>query len=188
MSLVRSIARPLLAAPFIYEGVQTARRPERVVEILPVSLADLEAQVEKTQISASADQLLRATGAVAAIAGTAFALNKAPRLSAAVLLATTTLGLAGRKKVWELRGEEQLEEIRSIAGDLGLFGGILLAVVDTDGKPSLAYRVDKLIAQGQKAAAQKQRELEKAKGKNSSKASKTLDDLDRSLAKKINRA
>lgn len=188
MSLVRSIARPLLALPFVYEGVQTARSPERVVEILPVSIADLDAQVQKTQIPASAEQLLRATGAVAAVAGTAFALNKAPRVAAAALLVTTTVGLTGRKRVWELEGEQQMAEIRSILGDLGLFGGIMLAVVDTDGKPSTAYRVEKLIERGQKAAAQKQREMEKSGKKNKSKASKSLDELDRSLAKKIKSA
>lgn len=188
MSLVRSIARPLLAAPFIYEGVQEVLHPERAVEIFPVSMSDLNEQINKTSLPTSAEQIFRISGAVSAIAGTALALNKAPRLAAFALLASTTVGLAGRKKVWELKGDARLEEIRAILGDLGLLGGALLAVVDTDGKPSLAYRVDKMIERGQKAAAEKQRELEKASKLGKSKTQKSLDALDRKLAKKIKAA
>lgn len=188
MSLVRRIARPLLAAPFIFEGVQTAIRPDRVLDALPVTIADIDEQVSKSPLQTDAETILRAAGGLAAVAGAAFALNKKPRLASATLLLTTTVGLAGRKRVWELKGTERTEELRAIAGDLGLLGGILLAAVDTDGKPSLAYRVDKAIERAQKSAAEKQRELEKAAKKNKKKSSKSLDELDRTLAKKIKRA
>ena len=183
MSLVRRIARPLLAAPFIFEGVQTAIRPDRVLDALPVTIADIDEQVSKSPLPTDAETILRAAGGLAAVAGAAFALNKKPRLASATLLLTTTVGLAGRKRVWELKGTERTEELRAIAGDLGL-----LAAVDTDGKPSLAYRVDKAIERAQKSAAEKQRELEKAAKKNKKKSSKSLDELDRTLAKKIKSA
>ena len=150
MSLVRRIARPLLAAPFIFEGVQTAIRPDRVLDALPVTIADIDEQVSKSPLPTDAETILRTAGGLAAVAGAAFALNKKPRLASATLLLTTTVGLAGRKRVWELKGTERTEELRAIAGDLGLLGGILLAAVDTDGKPSLAYRVDKAIERAQK--------------------------------------
>lgn len=192
MSIVRSLARPLLAAPFIYEGVQTFQQPERVLAGLPVSFADVDAQLAKTSVPADAETILKVAGGVAAVAGTALALNKVPRVAALALLATTSVGLAGRKRVWELEGTERLEELKAIAGDLGLLGGVLLAAVDTDGKPSLAYRVDKLIERGQKSAEKRQREIAKAGKKlgGSSKKSTTsfLDELDAALAKKIKAA
>src|SRR5699024_12357049 len=80
------------------------------------------------------------------------------------LLATTSVGWAGRKKVWELRGEELTQELRSILTDAGLLGGVLLAVVDTERRPSLGYRANKMEERGQKRAAAKQREIEKRDG------------------------
>lgn len=188
MSLVRRIARPLLAAPFIFEGVQTALRPEHVLEGLDFSIDDVESQVAKTDLPVSAETMIRIAGGVAVVAGAALALNKRPRLAAVALLASTTVGVAGRKRLWELSGEERLAEIRSITGDLGLFGGVLLAVVDTDGRPSVAYRVEKMIDRGQKAAEQKKRELDKATKGGKKASSKAIAELDRTLAKKIKAA
>lgn len=188
MSLIRRVARPLIAAPFVYEGVQTAIRPQRAIEILPLTMEDLDKDLDKVNFPVDAETLIRVTGAVSAVSGLAFALNKKPRLAALVLLSTTFMAVAGRKKVWELEGPEQLEEARSILGDLGLLGGVLLATVDRDGKPSFAYRLDKMIERGQKSAQEKQRQLQKAAKKGKKRSSKALTELDRSLAKKIKKA
>ncbi|MDO5662473.1 MAG: hypothetical protein Q4G40_07255 [Brachybacterium sp.] len=167
MSLVRRMARPLLAAPFIMEGVRTAMRPEREIDVYPAAFEQIDHALEDSPVPSVVDArtIVRASGAIAAAAGLAYATNRAPRAAAAVLLVTTSVGWAGRRKVWELRGEARMEEIHAILRDAGLLGGVLLAVVDHDGRPSLGYRVEKLVERGQKNAAQKQRELEKKAGK-----------------------
>ena len=174
MSLVRRIARPLLAAPFILEGVRTAKNPEREIAVVPAAFAQVDKALENSSAPSFVDSrmIVRATGVVAAGAGVLYATNRAPRLSAALLLAATSVGLANRKRIWELTGEERMNELQSILTDAGLLGGVLLAVVDTDGTPSLGYRVNKLVERGQKAAEQKQKEIGKATDKLSRRASK----------------
>lgn len=166
MALVRRIARPLLAAPFVVEGVRTVLRPEREIDVCPEAFESVDSTLAKSSAPDFVDArtILRASGAVAAGAGLLYAANRCPRAAAATLLLTTSVGWAGRKKVWELRGEERAQEIRSIVTDAGLLGGVLLAVVDHDGKPSLGYKANEFVERSQKKAAAKQRELEKKTG------------------------
>lgn len=163
MALVRRIARPLLAAPFVFEGVRTVLRPEREIDVYPQAFDAVDSSLAKTSAPGFLDSrtIVRAAGAVAAGAGLMYATNRCPRTAAAALLLTTSVGWAGRKKVWELRGEERTQEIQAILTDAGLLGAVLLAVVDHDGRPSLGYQVNEFVERSQKKAAAKQRELEK---------------------------
>ncbi|MCS6710941.1 DoxX family protein [Brachybacterium sp. EF45031] len=177
MSVVRSIARPLLAAPFILEGVRTASDPERVLGVMPQATDQINQQFAASSAPSFLDAhtLVRATGVAAAAAGLMYANGTAPRLASALLLGTTSVGWAGRKRIWELSGEERLQELQSLLSDLGLIGGVLLAVVDHDGRPSLGYRLEKLAEQGRKKAERKQREAERAKaGKKAAKTAKKV--------------
>ncbi|MDN5822673.1 MAG: hypothetical protein L0H39_14465, partial [Brachybacterium sp.] len=112
MALVRRIARPLLAAPFIAEGVRTALRPEREIDVYPQAFDAVDSTLSKSSAPGFLDArtIVRATGVIAAGAGLMYATNRRPRAAAAALLLTTSVGWAGRKKVWELRGEERARE------------------------------------------------------------------------------
>lgn len=162
MSLIRRIARPALAAPFIVEGVRTAITPDRA-EVAPGTFDQVDGALEKTSTPAFVDTrtLLRVSGAVAATAGVLFAVGKSPRAAATVLLLTTTVGVSGRKKVWELKGTERTEEIQSILKDVALLGAVMIAAVDRDGKPSFAYQLGKYRDQAQKSAEKTQHQIEK---------------------------
>lgn len=192
MSLVRKLARPLIAAPFIYEGIRTARTPERATSVSPAAFAKADEYLHTTSLPSSVDSatIVRAAGALAAGAGVAYAAGKAPRLAAAVLLSTTTVGWAGRKKIWELSGEERAQEIQALLSDAGLLGGILLAVVDTDGRPSAAYRWNKFVDRAHKNAAVNKKKaqltsksLRKSADKFSTSAAKSFDSFSKSAAK-----
>lgn len=181
MSLVRRIARPLIAAPFVYEGVRTAITPERSTDVAPEAFAELDAQLQTTALPSSVDarMVFRAAGVMAATAGLAYASGRFPRLASLALLGTTTIGWAGRKRVWELRGEELTAEIEGILKDAGLLGSVLLAAVDTDGRPSTAYRWNRFVQRAQKNAA-----ANSAKAKMTSKSLRTsADSFSKSAAK-----
>lgn len=184
MALVRRIARPLLAAPFIVEGVRTVMRPERAIEVYPKAFDGVDSTIAKSSVPNVLDArtIVRGAGAVAAGAGILYATNRCPRAAAAALLLTTTVGWAGRKKVWELRGEERIREIQSILTDAGLLGGVLLAVVDHDGRPSLGYQVTEFVERSQKKAAAKQRELEKKSEQLEKKARSAVGTAQKQLA------
>lgn len=188
MSLIRRIARPLLAAPFVLQGVRTVRNPEREIRIAPKTFAKVDEQLASSSVpsAVSSRTLVQATGAVAVGAGLLYATHRAPRLSALLLVSTAAVGLAHHKKVWELSGEERLDELQAVLTDAGLLGGVLLAVADTDGSPSLGYRVGKLVERGQKEAAAKQRELERAAKKSDVK--KSVKKLSKRATKKAAKA
>lgn len=184
MALVRRIARPLLAAPFIFEGVRTALRPEREIDVCPEAFEAVDTALSKTSAPGFVDvrSIIRVSGAVAAGAGVMYATNRYPRAAAAALLATTSVGWAGRKRVWELRGQERVQEIRSILTDAGLLGGVMLAVVDHEGRPSLGYQMNQFVERSQKAAQKKQRELEKKAGQVEKKAKSSVGAAQQKLA------
>lgn len=184
MSLVRRIARPLLAAPFIVEGLRTIQTPERDIDVYPQAFQALDSAVEKSSAPSfvTARTVLQASGAVAVAAGVMYATNRAPRAAAVALLATTTVGWAGRKKVWELKGEERMQEIQAILTDAGLLGGLLLAAVDHDGRPSMGYRMNKFVEKSQKNAEKRRAELEKKADKASKQAKSTVADVQKKIA------
>lgn len=177
MSLVRRIARPALAAPFVVEGVRTAVSPDRDIEVAPSAFAQADRALEQSSTPSFVDSrvLVRVSGAVAAAAGVAYAVGKKPRLAAGVLLATTSVGLAGRKKVWQLKGDERTAEIQSILKDLGLLGGVMLAVVDRDGRPSLSYRWDQYLDKASKDAEASAEKVQKKADKAADRATAKLD-------------
>lgn len=184
MALVRRIARPLLAAPFIFEGVRTALHPEREIDVSPKAFEAIDSALADNGAPGFVDVrgVVRATGTIAAGAGLLYATGRYPRAAAGALLLTTSIGWAGRKRVWELRGEELTQEVQSILTDAGLLGGVLLAVVDHDGRPSLGYRANKFVERSQKKAAQKQRELEKKSGSLEKKARSAVQTAQKQLA------
>ena len=137
MTIVRRIARPLLAAPLIASGVDAFRHPGPHVEIArplvhriagPLGLPD--------------DPLLivRGSGAITAAAGTLLAVGRLPRLSALAIIIASPAAAAS-PPFWQEKDPELRRTQRTLfLRNLGLVGGALLAAVDTEGKPGLAYR------------------------------------------------
>ena len=101
MSLIRRLARPMLAAPFVYEGVRTALHPEREIDVAPAAFAQVDKALENSSMPRAIDAaaIVRATGVVAAGAGVLYGMGRAPRVTSLLLLATTSvaayLGLGG---------------------------------------------------------------------------------------------
>lgn len=158
MSLVRRIARPLLAAPFIVKGIDTFLSPGDEIEAHPDVFAQLDRSLDENGAPFDSRTLLKVCGGVAAGAGVLFALNKAPRFAALLLLGTTTVGYAQLRPIWKLDGAEREDAVKDLLIQGGLLGGMLLATVDTDGKPSLGWRTNRLVEKGKKNAAKAQQQ------------------------------
>ncbi|GHB51326.1 hypothetical protein GCM10010347_21370 [Streptomyces cirratus] len=139
MAVLRKLARPLLAAPFIAGGLRTLRRPEAVAE-----LAQPVVRAVGERIPALAGDpltLVRANSAVQAGAGLLFATGRAPRLAALALAATLVPTAFTGHAFWTVEDPEERARRRAhFLTDLSALGGLLIAAADTHGKPSLAYR------------------------------------------------
>jgi putative oxidoreductase len=138
MSLVRRFARPLLAASFISGGIDTLRNPGPRV---PAAEKVVSPLVEKVPQLSNVEQVVKIDAAIKVVAGTLFALGKFPRLSAAALIASLVPTTAAGHRFWEesdpaKRKHHQVHFLKNA----GIVGGLMLAAVDTEGRPSLAWR------------------------------------------------
>lgn len=178
--LVRRIARPLLAAPFVYGGISTLRKPQdRVPGARPVveKIADAADKQLPVQLPHDVEQWVKADAAVKVVAGTLFGLGRLPRLTALVLAGSTVPTTLAGHRFWEESDPKvSFEKIAHFVKNLGLLGGLLLAAVDTEGKPSVGYRArraaksaadstEKSFAKAQKRAAKAQKKAAKKVGK-----------------------
>jgi uncharacterized membrane protein YphA (DoxX/SURF4 family) len=137
MTIVRRIARPLLAAPLIASGVDAVRHPGPHAEAAR-PLVDKAAG--PLRLPNDPELIVRASGAVTAAGGVLLAVGRLPRLAAlAVVLAAPTTQAS--QPFWQEKDPEQRRVQRTLfLKNLGLVGGALLAAVDTEGRPGLAYR------------------------------------------------
>jgi putative oxidoreductase len=169
--LVRRIARPLLAATFIYGGIDTLRNPSsRVAGARPV-VEKVAAQADKqlpVQVPRDVEQWVKIDAGVKVGAGALLALGKFPRLSALLLAASTVPTTLAGHRFWEAEGPAKQGQVIHFLKNLGLLGGLLLAAVDTEGKPSVGYRARRAA---QKAAASTEKSVEQAQ-KRAAKAQK----------------
>jgi uncharacterized membrane protein YphA (DoxX/SURF4 family) len=174
--LVRRIARPLLATPFIYGGISALRKPQdRVPGARPVveKITETADKQLPVQLPTDVEQYVKINAGVQVGAGALLALGKLPRLTALALAGSTVPTTLAGHRFWEESDPKvQFEKIAHFVKNLGMLGGLLLAAVDTEGKPSVGYRArraaktaaastEKNLAQAQKRAAKAQKQAEK---------------------------
>ncbi|GAA0216210.1 DoxX family membrane protein [Corynebacterium riegelii] len=142
--MIRKIARPMLASVFIIDGAKTVMNPSSNKESAASVLEQVRAAVPRQYRSflpQDPETAAQIVGGVKAGAGSLFAIGKLPRTAAALLTATSAASLVGRNAFWNTDDED--EKLRRRAGaltDLALTGGVLLASVDTAGKPDIKWR------------------------------------------------
>lgn len=139
MTLVRRIARPLLAAKFVVGGVDALRNPGPRA----VKAEKLTPWLQRVapQLPDDTATLVRLNAGVQLLGGALLATNRAPRLSAAVLAGTLVPTTIVAHRFWEEeKGAARTNERLHFVKNLGVLGGLLLAAVDTEGEPGLAWR------------------------------------------------
>lgn len=139
MSAVRRIARPLLATSFVLGGLDSFRHPApRAVMAAPVINKippQLGLPVDDPEL------LVRVNGATMVGAGLLLALGRFPRFAALLLAGSIVPTTLAGHRFWEVKDPEMRKQQQvQFMKNLGLLGGVLLAVVDTDGRPGLSWR------------------------------------------------
>jgi uncharacterized membrane protein YphA (DoxX/SURF4 family) len=163
--LVRRIARPLLAASFVYGGIETLRNPQsRVAGARPVveKLTETADRQLPVQVPKDVEQWVKIDAAVKVGAGALFALGRLPRLSATALAGSIVPTTLAGHRFWEKDGADRTAQLIHFLKNLGLLGGLLLAAVDTEGKPSVGWRARRA---GRKATDATEKQLAKAQKK-----------------------
>ena len=155
MNILRGIAHPLLAAPFVVDGTDAAFNPEPHAQKL-VQTCQMLTRFGVPELDVHAARLIsRVSGALSAALGIYFVIGKQKRAAAALLAANTAVITAvnlpkpGTKKTQESEEPETKSQVRKalrqarghrLLGYGAAFGGLLLATVDRDGKPSWKWK------------------------------------------------
>ena len=138
MTLVRRVARPLLATMFVAGGLDALRHPgTRGAQAEPLvhTLAPPLGLPEEPEL------WVRANGAAMVAGGALLATGHFPRLAATVLAGTLVPSTALDHAFWaQSDPERKRQDLLHFVKNLSVLGGVLLAAVDTQGKPGLAYR------------------------------------------------
>ncbi len=148
MTVVRALARPLLSILFVVQGAMAIKDPEPLVpkaqpvadRFVPLIQKVAPAQVGD-RIPESTAGLVRLNGAAQLIGGLALATGRGRRLGAAVLAGSLVPTTLAGHSFWQesdkaVRATQKVQFMKN----LGLMGGLMLAAVDTEGKPGVAWR------------------------------------------------
>jgi uncharacterized membrane protein YphA (DoxX/SURF4 family) len=108
-------------------------------------------------------------------AGVCFALGKSARLAATLLAVISLLNGYVEWRSADISSKEARDARRKqLLKNVSLTGGVLLAAVDTAGKPSLAWRAGHLAADAKKSAGHLAADARKTTNKQLKKADKVV--------------
>lgn len=145
MTLTRLIARPMLASMFIAGGINSLKHTEQMAERAKPVIDKVMPTVQRAAPGAPIPQdpktLVRINAGVHILAGLGLATGRAPRLSALALAATMIPTTAAGHPFWEetdpgMKANQRVHFFKNVS----MLGGLLLAGVDNEGRPGLAWR------------------------------------------------
>lgn len=141
--LLRRVARPLLSAAFIGQGIEALRSPKPAADAARPTLEGLQKLPEPVgpNVPRDAETFAKITAAVQIGGGILLATGKVPRLASAALAATVIPANLGSHMFWsEEDPQRKAEKRKDFLVDMSLLGGLIIASADTAGKPSLGWR------------------------------------------------
>jgi uncharacterized membrane protein YphA (DoxX/SURF4 family) len=142
--LIRRIARPLLSAAFIGQGVDSLLNPKQAAEAAAPAVDGLRTLPDPvgSRVPADPQTLAQINAAVQIGGGLLLATGRSPRVASAALALTVLPANVGAKNMFwnENDPQRKADKRKDFLTDLSLFGGLLIAAADTAGKPSLGWR------------------------------------------------
>jgi putative oxidoreductase len=141
MTIAEAIARPMIGAMFVYGGLDSLRHPEGkapTAEHVTASLTDA------TGVPPA--RLVMVNGAVQVGAGVALAVGFLPRPAAIALAASLVPTTLAGHRFWEKKDpKERAGQTIQFLKNLSMFGGLVLAATSTGGRPSVPWRVKRVV-------------------------------------------
>ena len=181
MTLVRLVARPMLASIFIVQGVKMLRDPDAAVDQAKPVTDRVTPLLEKYLPQAPTDPraLVRINAALHVGAGALLATGTFPRLASMMLAGSMVPTTIAGYPFWEAGDPDEKSRMRQrFLENVGITGGLLLAAVDTEGRPGLGWRARHAATDAKRAARAAKKEAKltarAAKAEVRSKAHKIL--------------
>ena len=147
MSFLRFVARSMLASYFVVNGVRAFRHPEEFVpdaqpladKVLPLVKSAIPAEA-RGYLPEDTAGLVKCSGVLQIIGGLSLATGLGRRLGSGVL-AVTMIPHVLVSTSSKAAGTERSAVRSQLGKNVALLGGVLLAAQDTEGKPTIAWRV-----------------------------------------------
>jgi uncharacterized membrane protein YphA (DoxX/SURF4 family) len=145
MTITRLLARPMLASMFLVGGANALRTaPALAAKARPVTkrITPLaEKAVPQLPVPEDPVNLVRINALAQIGAGLTLATGRAPRLSAGVLAMTLVPTTLAGHRFWEeedpaSRSNQRIHFFKNVS----MLGALMIAVVDTEGRPGVAWR------------------------------------------------
>jgi putative oxidoreductase len=167
MTLIRRLARPMLASTFVFGGIQALRNTPALAEASkPVNdeIRDLADKVAP-QVNVPADDktLVRINAGVHIVAGLGLATGRAPRLCALALAGTVVPTTIAGHPFWEEKDKAaRTQQMTHFFKNVSMLGGLILAGIDTEGRPGVAWRTQNAFGSAKREAKHLRREAKLA--------------------------
>lgn len=160
-TVTRAVARPMLASIFFVGATHALRNADALaVKAAPVTdrLVPVLQRVAPA-IPTDAATLVKANAVGQVAVATALATGRLPRLSAAALaLSLVPTTVAGHAFWRETDDTQRAQQKLNFTKNVAVLGGLMLAGVDTEGKPGVAWRARRAAADARRQTRQLARE------------------------------
>lgn len=145
MTLVRLIARPLLASTFFLGATNALKNSDKLAPKAAIVTDRVTPLITRAApgapIPTDPQTLVRLNAGVQLVAAAALATGRSPRVASTVLAASLVPTTVAGHAFWnETEPAAKNQQRLQFFKNLGVLGGLLLAGVDTEGKPGLAWR------------------------------------------------
>ena len=159
MTVSRRIARPMLASMFVVGGVNAlknaptleAKASDVTERILPL----VQKVAPGLPLPEDPVTLVRLNAAVQLTAAAALATGRAPRLASATLAVSLVPTTVAGHRFWaESDPARKADQRTQFFKNVSMLGGLLLAAVDTEGKPGVAWRAQHAVGDARREARQ----------------------------------
>jgi putative oxidoreductase len=134
---LRLLVRPLLAAPFIVGGIRSLRAPKATAD----RVADVAVPIaDAVGLPKDPETLVKINAGVQLAGGALLAFGIAPRLASLALAASIVPTTIAGHRFWEQDDPgDRSAHLTHFAKNAGLLGGLLIAALDTGGRPSVFW-------------------------------------------------
>ena len=146
----------MLASTFVFGGIHALRNASALAEAAKPVNDEIRGFAGKV---APQLPLVRINAGVHIAAGLALATGRAPRLSSAALAATVVPTTLAGHAFWKQQDKTaRTTQMTHFFKNLSMLGGLVLASVDTEGRPGVAWRASHAVGTAKREAKHLRRE------------------------------
>jgi len=147
----------MLASTFVYGGINALRNADALAPAAKPVNDEIRGIADKVAPSVPIPKddvtLVRINAGVHILAGLGLATGRAPRLSSLALAATVLPTTMAGHPFWQEKDKgARAQQMTHFFKNLSMLGGLVIAAIDTEGKPGVAWRAQHVVGSAKREA------------------------------------